>query len=44
MLFDAGESDGLVTEYLGLQETASAGRLRSHYKMMLNALNMKGTE
>lgn len=44
MLFDAGESDGLVTEYLGLQETASAGRLRSHYKMMLNGLNMKGTE
>lgn len=36
MLIDAGESDGLITEYLGLQETASAGRLRAHYKLMLN--------
>ena len=44
MLFDAGETDGLVTEYLGLQETASAGRLRAHYKLMLNDLNKKGME
>lgn len=44
LLFDAGESDGLVTEYLGLQETASAGRLRAHYKLMLAGLNKKGGE
>lgn len=44
ILFDAGESDGLVTEYLGLQETASAGRLRAHYKLMLAGLDKKGEE
>lgn len=42
MLFDAGESDGLVTEYLGLQDTASAGRLRAHYKLMLAGVDKKG--
>lgn len=44
MLFDAGESDGLVTEYLGLQDTASAGRLRAHYKLMLAGLGKKGED
>ncbi len=34
MLFDAGESDGLVAEYLGIKEPSNVGRLRAHYKLM----------
>jgi integrase len=43
LLFDAGESDGLVAEYLGLQDTASAGRLRAHYKIMLASADKENT-
>lgn len=37
MMFDAGESDAMVTEYMGLQEISSATRMRVNYQTGVNA-------